>query len=99
MEGCVPAPSCSGMRKGKELVGMRATPDDTFRELVQQLMNAGWYRTGHGEGPPGADWRFEQGHTLETSTGNVRWIGAPNEREAMRILWDEVRHERVGVQP
>ena len=77
---------------------MRAPPSDTFRKLVQQLMNAGWYRAGHGEGPTGVAWQFQQGHTLETSTGNVRWIVAPDDLEAMRILWDEVRTERVDAE-
>ena len=70
--------------------------EDEFRHLVQQLMNAGWYGVGHEEGPTGPTWQFRQGHTLETSMGTVRWISAPNELAAMRILWDEVRTEDVA---
>jgi hypothetical protein len=75
---------------------MGAPPDEAFRELVQQLMNVGWYRVGHEERPTGVHWQFRQGHTLDASAGNERWIPAPNETAAMRILWDEVRNERVA---
>ncbi len=75
---------------------MGMSHDDAFRHLVQQLMNAGWYRVGQEEGPTGPTWQFQQGHTMETSTGNVWSIAAPNELAAMRILWEEVQTERVA---
>lgn len=73
---------------------MDTTRNDEFRDLVQQLMNAGWYRMGQVERPAGVSWQFRHGHTLEVGAGNDRWITAPNETEAMRILWNEVRTER-----
>lgn len=75
---------------------MDTTHDNEFRSLVQQLMNAGWYRVGQEESPAGVSWQFRQGHTLESGAGNDRWITAPDETEAMRILWNEVRAERVA---
>ena len=74
---------------------MAALPDDAFRKLVQQLMNAEWYLVGQEKRPIGMYWRFRQGHTLETSGRNERWIAAPNEMAAMRILWNELHNERV----
>ena len=81
---------------GAEAIDMGTPPDNEFRELVQQLMNAGWYRVGHEEGPTGVSWQFQKGHTTETSSGNVRGIAAPNEMAAMRILWNQVQGEQVG---
>ena len=54
-------------------------------------MNAGWYRVGQEQRPGGVYWQFRQGHTLEAGAGNDRWILAPNETEAMRILWEELQ--------
>ena|SRR5688572_11612075 len=82
-------------KAGKKLLAMGVSHNDEFRDLVQQLMDAGWYRVGHEEGPGGVSWQFQQGHTLETSTGSERWIVAPDEMAAMRILWDEVSNERA----
>ena len=75
---------------------MGVSHDNEFREVVQQLMNAGWYRVGQEERPDGVYWPFRQGHTLEAGAGSERWIVAPNETEAMRILWDAVGNERAA---
>jgi hypothetical protein len=61
-------------------------------------MNAGWYRVGREQTPTGVQWGFREGHTLETSAGNERWIRARDETEAMRILWNMVRTERGGTE-
>ena len=33
----------------EELAAMGANQDEEFRDLVQQIMNAGWYRVGQEE--------------------------------------------------
>ena len=68
---------------------------EAFRGLVHQLMDAGWYRVGHEERPTGVSWQFRQGHTLDAGAENERWILAPDEMTAMRIVWNEGRTERV----
>jgi hypothetical protein len=93
----VPRPSTvwAVNKAGKELMDMSAPPDDAFREVVQQLMDAGWYRVGQEGRPSGVYWQFRQGHTLDAGAENDRRIPAPDEKAAMRILWNEVRNERI----
>ena len=81
---------------GKELSEMGAHRDEEFRDLVQQLMNAGWYRVGQKECSSGPSWQFRQGHILEADAEDVRWISAPDEVAAMRTLWNSVCNERVA---
>jgi hypothetical protein len=67
---------------------------EVFRGLVHQLMDAGWYRVGHEERPTGVSWQFRQGHILDAGAENERWILAPDEMTAMRIVMEEIRIER-----
>ena len=80
----------------RELTDVGVSHDSEFRDLVQQIMNAGWYRTGQVQTPSGVQWGFREGHILEADAGNERWIPARAETEAMRILLNTVRNERVA---
>ena len=84
---------------GKELTDTGVSHDRDFRDLVQQLMNAGWYRVGQEERPNGVYWQFRQGHTLEAGAGSEWWIPARDEMEAMRLLLNAVRNEQVAEEP
>ena len=75
---------------------MGVSHDREFRDLVQQLMNAGWYRTGQVQTATGVQWSFREGHVLEATAASERRIPARDEMEAMRILLNAVRNEQVA---
>lgn len=74
--------------------------DTEYWLLVQQLMNAGWYRIGQDRDPARKQWGFRAGHTMPspsaTSCGSKprspeeRWITANDEITAMRRLLREL---------
>jgi hypothetical protein len=76
---------------------MPASPrDETYHDLVQQLMRHGWYRIGKG---PAHDrdrvmWGFREGHVLDHADRQSLWIPSRDELSAMRLLLNEI--ERLG---
>jgi hypothetical protein len=67
--------------------------DPEYRALVQQLMDAGWYRMGQRWGPRGNEWGFRAGHTVDGEETTMRWIAAADAKEAMRILHGDLERE------
>jgi hypothetical protein len=76
---------------------MPASPrDETYQDLVHQLMRHGWYRVGQG---PAHDrdrvmWGFREGHVLDNTDHQSLWIPARDELSAMQLLLSEI--ERLG---
>jgi len=72
---------------------MPASPrEDTYQDLVQQLMRHGWYRIGQG---PAHDrdrvmWGFREGHVLDNGDRSSLWIPARDELSAMHLLLNEI---------
>ena len=71
-----------------------------YWHLVQQLMDAGWYRLGPGpaeeDGRP--TWGFREGHVLDARREQPLWIPAEDELIAMRLLIGVVQdHNRRCV--
>jgi hypothetical protein len=66
--------------------------DASYWKLVQQLMHLGWYRirTGPAQDPGKKRWGFREGHTIDGSDGQSRWVAARDEQTAMHILLSEL---------
>ena len=75
--------------------------DETYQDLVQQLMRHGWYRIGKG---PAHDrdrvmWGFREGHVLDHADPRSLWIPARDELSAMHVLLNEIERLSSSREP